>query len=293
MSQNNSIFLACNFDESLALREYLLSCMQRAGMTVLDLQSGATPNAITSGLQNANCSVHILSKDYGKTLDTDPATSLAKFQFLEAKKKLAANPDTFKMFIWYPPEVLAATKEPLQEEFINEIRNSITQNMVFANIASPIQLVDDMRSMLATEQKTKFDIKEAEVFLVFNQLDEGEADSIIDMLSDIVDVQKLNIVQDSDMDYSEFCSQQIEKSKLAVVYFKETSDWALPFAQQIWKKVGGASSHTPILLIGDEDPDINMNKKFKAPKVVSLIVAGELIPLEIKVTYDKALEGSI
>jgi len=286
-----SIFLAANFDESLALREHLLSCMKSAGMQVIDPQRAA--GDIMTSLQNASCSVHILGRDYGKCLENDPATSLAKFQFGEAKKKLQADPDRFKMFIWYPPEVLVAAKEPLQEIFINEIRNSIVQNMVFTNIVSPIQLVDDMRSMLATEQKTKFDVKEAEVFLVFNQLDEGEADGIIDMLSDIVDVEKLNIVQDSDMDYSEFCSQQISKSKLAVVYFKETSDWALPFAQQIWKKVGGASSHTPILLIGDEDPEINLNKKFKAPKVISLIVAGELIPLEIKVNYDKALEGYI
>jgi len=287
-----SIFLSCNFDASLALREHLLACMQSAGMNVIDLQNQADPESQVAGsLQNASCSVHILSSDYGKT--TAANVSLAKFQFNEAKKKLQADPDTFKMFIWYPPEVLAAPKEPLQEEFINEIRNSIVQNMVFTNIASPIQLVDDMRSMLATEQKTKFDVKDAEVFLVFNQLDEGEADGIIDMLSDIVDVEKLNIVQDSDMDYSEFCSQQISRSKLAVVYFKETSDWALPFAQQIWKKVGGASSHTPILLIGDEDPETNMNKRFKAPKVISLIVAGELIPLEIKVNLDKALEGSI
>jgi len=290
-TEQPSIFLAANFDESIALREYLLSCMKSAGMQVMDPQNAT--GDITASLQNASCSVHILGRDYGKCLENDPATSLAKFQFVEAKKKLQANPDTFKMFIWYPPEVLAATKEPSQEEFINEIRNSIVQNMVFTNIASPIQLVDDMRSMLATEQKTKFDVKAAEVFLVFNQLDEGEADGIIDMLSDIVDVEKLNIVQDSDMDYSEFCSQQISKSKLAVVYFKETSDWALPFAQQIWKKVGGASSHTPILLIGDEDPETNMNKRFKAPKVISLIVSGELIPLEIKVNYDKALEGHI
>ena len=274
-----TVFFASNLDSCSGQRVELLAIMQSAGMNII------------TDLSLASCSVHILSSDYGKCLENDPSTSISKSQFKEAKKKLAANPETFKMFIWYPPEVLAATKEPLQEEFINEIRNSITQNMVFTNIASPIQLVDDMRSMLSTEQKTKFDIKEAEVFLVFNQLDEGEADGIIDMLSDIVDVQKLNIVQDSDMDYSEFCSQQIEKSKLAVVYFKETADWALPFAKQIWKKVGGASSHTPILLIGDEDPDVKLNKKFKAPKVISLIVAGELIPLEIKVNYDKVLEG--
>ena len=54
--------------------------------------------------------------------------------------------------------------------------------------------------------------------------------------------------------------------------------------------MGGASSHTPILLIGDDEPDENMNKKFTAPKIISLIVAGDLIPLEIKVQYDKVLE---
>ncbi len=145
--------------------------------------------------------------------------------------------------------------------------------------------------MISSEEKVTFDIKDAEVFLVFNQLDEAEADEIIDMLSDIVDVSKLNIIQDSDLDYSEYCSQQISKSKLAVVYFKETSDWALPFTQQVWKKVGGASSHTPILLIGDEDPEENLNKKFTAPKIISLIVSGDLIPLEIKVQYDKVIES--
>jgi hypothetical protein len=137
----------------------------------------------------------------------------------------------------------------------------------------------------------EFNINPTDVFVVHNELDEDAAAEIIDMLSDIIPVEKMNIIQDSDHDYSEYCAQQIGKSKLAVIYFKESGDWALPFVQQIWKKIGGASSHTPILLIGDEDPDTNMNKKFKAPKVVSLIVSGELIPLEIKVQYDKIIEG--
>ncbi len=300
MSQPSTpkIFLSCNFDESETHRDYVLSILERAGIDLINIQkSSAIENGFSSeidnAIQQANCSIHILSKDFGKTIDGDNTMSFAKYQFYEAKKKLLANPDTFKMFIWYPPDVLSAEKDSLQEEFINEIRNSITKNMVFTNIASPIQLVDDIRSMISSVEKTKFDIKEAEIFLVFNQLDEGEAAGIIDMLSDIVDIEKLNIVQDSDMDYSEFCSQQIGKSKLAVVYFKETSDWALPFTQQVWKKVGGASSHTPILLIGDEDPEDNMTKKFSAPKVISLIVAGELIPLEIKVQYDKIIEKII
>ena len=97
-------------------------------------------------------------------------------------------------------------------------------------------------------------------------------------------------MQDSDMNYSEYCSQQMKKSKLAVIYFKESADWALPFSQQVWKKVGGAMSKTPILLIGDDDPETNLNKKLKVPKIISLIVSGTLIPLEIKVQYDKVVE---
>ena len=291
---NPSIFVACNFDESSSLRANFLSIMQRAGMDILDIQkSGIVENdfipEVAKTLQQANCSVHILSRDFGQTLKEDSNISVAQHQLNEARKKLKANPD-FKIFIWYPPEVIAAKKDEKQEQFINEIRNSIEHNMIFTNTSSPIQLVDDIRNMMVKEEKTKFDIKETDVFLIFNQLDEPQADEIIDMVGDIIGVEKLNIIQDSDMDYSEYCSQQIGKSKLAVIYFKETSDWALPFAQQVWKKVGGATSHTPILLIGDENPDTNLNKKLRAPKIISLIIAGELIPLEIKVQYDKVLE---
>jgi hypothetical protein len=169
----------------------------------------------------------------------------------------------------------------------------LVEGMQFSNVTSPVQLVDDLRHTFSSVAKTEFTINPTDVFIVHNQMDEEAAAEIIDMLSDIIPVEKMNIIQDSDHDYSEYCAQQIGKSKLAVIYFKESGDWALPFVQQIWKKVGGASSHTPILLIGDEDPDTNMNKKFKAPKVVSLIISGELIPLEIKVQFDKVVEGII
>ena len=280
-----SLFLASTGEEQSSMKNDFALILNRAGINVIsDSDIGA--------LANANCSVHILSRDYGQTLKEDFSTSISKYEFNEARKRLKEDTD-FKMFIWYPPEVVSATKDEKQEQFINEIRNSIERNMIFTTTSSPIQLVDDIRNMMVKEEKTKFDVKDTEVFLIFNQLDETQAAEIIDMVSDIIDIEKLNIIQDSDMDYSEYCSQQIGKSKLAVVFFKETSDWALPFTQQVWKKIGGATSHTPILLIGDEDPDTNLNKKLKVPKIISLIISGELIPLEIKVQYDKVLEGSV
>jgi hypothetical protein len=243
---------------------------------------------ITEEINSASCSVHIFGLDYGTLLEGQ-SISLAHYQYNVALNKLKEN-SSYKIFVWFPYSI-NEIKDELQLKFISDIRNNITHGINFSNTSSAIQLVDDLRTSVKVESKQEFDIKDTDVFLVYNQLDDYDANDVAEMLSDIIPIEKLNIVQDSDMDYSEFCAQQIGKSKLAVIYFKESADWALPFTQQIWKKIGGASSHTPILLIGDEDPETNTNKKFKAPKVVSLIVAGELIPLEIKVQYDKIIEA--
>ena len=249
-------------------------------------------SVVKQSLVASNCSILILFPEHTLFSGDGAGNSLAKFQFLEAKKQLEKDP-AFRLIVWLPPSTDLLALEPAQSEFINEVRNNISKNMVFSNAFSSLQLVDDIRSLMDVKEEINFNLNTTDIFLISNQLDENEAAEIIDMLSDIVPVEKLSIVQDSDMDYSEYCSQQIGKSKLAVVYFKESADWALPFAQQVWKKIGGASSHTPILLIGDEDPDSNLNKKLRAPKVISLIVPGQLIPLEIKVQFDKVLEGKV
>jgi hypothetical protein len=287
------VFLAkCN-EQQASFRSELLSVLKSAGMEVVpDEGAFHDPDleAIPSQISSANCSVHILFPQYGPV--SDSGISAAKHQFFEAKKKLEADP-SFRVFVWLQPSTEMNQAEVQQLDFINEVRNNISKNMVFSNAASAIQLTDDIRSLMEKREEIVFDLNSTDIFLISNQLDENEANEIIDMLSDIVPVEKLNIIQDSDTDYSELCKQQISKSKLAVIYFKESAEWALPFAQQVWKKIGGATTHTPILLIGDEDPDTNLNKKFNAPKVISLIIAGELIPLEIKVNYDKVIEGKV
>jgi hypothetical protein len=292
LNSGTTVFLSLCSESQSPLRNDLSQVLSSAGMNIVPGEKPSSEQILQMVRQNladANCSILILFPDYGPLFGENSGISLSKFQFLEAKKQLEINP-LFKLIVWLPPSTDLLALEPAQMEFINEVRNNITKNMVFSNAYSTLQLVDDLRSLMDVKEETVFDVSATDIFLISNQLDENEANEIIDMLSDIVPVEKLSIIQDSDMDYSEYCSQQIGKSKLAVVYFKESAEWALPFAQQVWKKIGGASSHTPILLIGDEDPDTNSNKKLKVPKVISLIVAGELIPLEIKVQYDKVTD---
>ena len=291
MTAHKVYLSACTLEAS-DLRNELCEVLKSAGMEVLpeqDLAPAQQAAHVSALLKESNTAVIILEpKSIRLEADGRPVFWLPYLMQL-AQQELSARQD-FNIIVWLSPRFPLALFDPDQQQFVNEVRNNIGKNMVFTNAASAIELVDDLRSLLDVKETTLFDLKDTEIFLISNLLDDYEANEVVDMLMDIVPVEKLSIIQDSDMDYSEYCSQQIGKSKLAVVYFKESGDWALPFAQQVWKKIGGASSHTPILLIGDEDPETNMNKKFKAPKVMSLIVSGELIPLEIKVQYDKITE---
>ncbi len=288
-NSSTTVFLSLCSEEQMSIRHELSSVLQSAGMSVVPGDNFLKNNTISSFVPEialSNCSVHILFPEYLPLAENDADISLAKFQFYEAKKHLESNPQ-FKMFIWLSPSITSSNVEAKQNDLINEVRNNISKNMVFSNASSAIQLVDDIRSAMEVKETVVYDIHATDIFLISNQLDEIEASEIIDMLTDIVPIENLNIIQDNDIDYSELCKQQIPQSKLAVVYYKYSSDWALPFTQQVWKKIGGAATKTPILLIGDEDPNTNIGKKFVAPRVISMIVAGELIPLEIKVQYDK------
>lgn len=286
------VFLPACSEEQSSLRNALSSVLQSAGMEIVLGDPNACKEGNSAAIQhsfsNAGCSVHILFPQYAPVLANDPAVSMAKFQFLEAKKYLESNPD-FKMIVWLPPSPDPSVVDPLQSEFINEVKNSISSNMVFSNESSTIQLVDDIRSLMEVKEVPVLNLNPTDVFLIFNEVDEMDAGEIMDMLNDVVPIENLNIIQDDDTDYSELCKQQIPQSKLAVVYYKLTSEWAFPFTQQVWKKIGGASSTTPILLIGDEDPNAKNPKKLVAQKVITMLVPGALIPLEIKVQYDKVV----
>jgi hypothetical protein len=162
--------------------------------------------------------------------------------------------------------------------------------MMFSNSAGPMQLVDDIRVIMMKRDVAVYDSKDTDIFFIFNQQDEEDAKVITDRLSLEYPVEILNIMPDGEDQYRGISSQQIPKSKLAVVYFKYAADWALPFIKQIWKEVGGASSPTPLFLVGEDDPRSNMARAFKAPKVVSVVVPKETIPAEVKKVYNTIIE---
>ncbi len=286
-----NIYLAWTSGDLKESREEMAIILQKAGFNVLPAvdcpaDDETFKSKVAEEMQKCVCSLHMLSGEFGRRFESDEEVSFPQYQFLESKKKIDALGPDFNVFVWQLPEN-SKTIKPSQLEFIKYIRNNITRNMMFSNSQGPMQLVDDMRVVIMKADAKVYDSKDTDIFFIFNQQDEQEATLIVDQLSLEYPVETMNILAEGEDSYREISTQQIPKSKLAVVYFKYAADWALPFIKQIWKQVGGASSPTPMFLVGDDNPHSNIARSFKAPRVTSVVVPKEAIPDEVKKVYSK------
>jgi hypothetical protein len=292
--QRPNLYLAWTSSDLKEQREELAIILQKAGFNVLPSTDCPADDEtfkarVTEEMAKCTCSLHMLSGEFGRRFESDEEISFPQFQFLEAKKRIDAADEDFNSFIWVYPEG-SQTIKPAQQNFIKYIRNNITRNMMFSNSQGPMQLVDDIRVVMMKQDVTVYDSKDTDIFFIFNQQDEVDAKIITDMLSLEYPVEIMNIMPDGEDQYREISTQQIPKSKLAVVYFKYAADWALPFIKQVWKQVGGASSPTPLFLVGEDDPKSNLARNFKAPKVVSTIVPKDKVPAEVKKVYTTVID---
>ncbi|MBL7861315.1 MAG: hypothetical protein JNJ65_09135 [Cyclobacteriaceae bacterium] len=291
--QRPSVYLAWTSSDLKEQREEMAIILQKAGFNVLPSTDCPADDEIfkqrvAEEMSKCACSLHMLSGEYGRRFESNDEISFPHYQFLEAKKRIDANGADFNSFIWLYPD--AESIKPAQQNFIKYIRNNITRNMMFSNSQGPMQLVDDIRVVMMKQDVTVYDSKDTDIFFIFNQQDEVEAKVITDKLSLEYPVEIMNIMPDGEDQYREISTQQIPKSKLAVVYFKYAADWALPFIKQVWKQVGGASSPTPLFLVGEDDPKSNLARNFKAPKVVSVIVPKDKVPAEVKKVYTTVID---
>lgn len=269
------VFLAWTSKELAARREELALVCTKAGMHVVPatdcpLDEDEFRARTKEALAAATCALHLLGNEFGRRFEDDEECSFPMYAYQEARRVGAERP-TFRQFVWYCPDETLAVK-PAQQAFVTAIRNELTAQCTFTNASSAMQLVEDLRQTLVQAVPPPASIeKETDIFFVYNHLDSYEANEITDRLSEEFPLELLTIEPDSEDLYKEITVRTIPKSKLAVVYFKHSADWALPFVKQVWRLVGGAGSSTPILFVGEDDPVHNRMRAFKAPKVISRI----------------------
>ena len=289
-----SIFLAWTSSEIKAQREETALVLQKAGFNVLPsidcpADDEDFKQKVNEDLKKCSCSLHIMGNEFGRRFESENEISFPQYEINEVKKIVEVPDSAFQCFIWNVNNPVKPTN-PAQQELVRGIRNNITRNMIFSNSPGAMQLVDDIRVVMMKEEVALFDSKDTDIFFIFNQQDETDAGRITDLISEHYPIETLNIMPDGDESYREKSAQQIPRSKLAVVYFKYAADWAIPFVKQIWKEVGGASSPTQIMLVGENDPISNASRVFKAPKVLSYIVPKEEVPEEVKKVYVKVVK---
>lgn len=276
LSQNRTkAFLPVSSTELNEYRKQLIGVLQSANIEVVENSDQLT---------KAQCSIHILGSQYNNTT-ADLNIANDEYWFKQAYNQINEN-NLFRIFVWQPPSLQNLIISPRQNEFINSIRNNLVQNMTFSSHHSPVMLVEDIRSIIYAEKKAVFDTIPTEVFFIYNEIDEDLGNGIVEILNDVVKIEKLNISLNLGTDYSELISQQIQKSQLTAIYFNRAANWAVPFTKQVWKNIGGASANKKILMIGDADYEENQNILFDAPNVTNISTSTELIALETKVFYD-------
>lgn len=288
---NPTLFLAWTSSDLKAKRDEIAIMLERAGFNVLPSTDCPSDDndfrqTVKQTLLKVDYSVHLISTEYGRKFEDNDSLSYPKHQYLEAFE-IAQNPSMqFQMFIWYiqPP---GATMKPLQQAFVSEIRMNINDKMMFSNVTGAFQLVENILAAVRKKKEDKAEVKDIEMFFMYCEDDELEASGLTNQISQEYPLETLNILSAGRENYREISKQQTLKSKLAIVYFKYGAEWAIPFIKQLWREVGGASSPTQLMLVGEDNPKSNQARKFKAPKVICEIVPKEIIPQEITNSYQK------
>lgn len=286
------VFLAWTTSKKMnARREELALVCTKAGLHVVPATDCPADeeefrHRTLEGLAAADCSLHLLGNEFGRPFDDDEATSLPKYAYDQARLQAASRP-AFQQFVWYSPDA-ALPVNPNQQAFVGQIRNELTAQCTFSSAPNAPQLVEDLRNALAQAAPPPVSAAEsAGIFFINNLLDCDEANAITDQLSEVHMLDTLMIKPDSVGLDKDLVALRIAQSKLAVVYFKHSADWALPFVKQMWQLVGGAASPTPILFVGEDYPEQNRLQSFKAPKVISRIQPHLGVSEEVQRVFQK------
>jgi hypothetical protein len=269
------VFLAWTSKDLTARREELALVCAKAGLRVVPcfdcpLDEDEYRLRTREALAEADCAIHLLGNEFGRRFEDDEDCSFPMFAYREARTLAAARPQ-FRVVVWHCPDESQPVK-PAQQAFVAAVHNELTKQCTLTNVGSAMQVVEDVRAALSRATPPPAAVeKENDIFFVYNEQDSEEANAITDRLSEEFPLDILTIEPNSEDLYKELTVQAIPKSRLAVVYFKYSADWALPFVKQVWRLVGGANSTTAILFVGEDDPAHNKMRGFKAPKVISSI----------------------
>ena len=281
-NQQTKVFIADATGEMTGTRMRLERVLRRAGMGVVSVSGEFSAEEVSTLIGSCDCSVHILGSVNIYDEDGDGYNSPAGVQYRVAKE---FRDEKFKMFLWNPLGVIDT-----QNAYISAIRRDIVENTVYSQVTSPIVFVEDLRTIMSASPKAKINIGAADIFFIYNDADRDTASEVLSMLQDIQKVTSLGINMSSTTSYTDYINSQLQASKMGVIYVDYSIDWLLPFARQLWKDSGGNSAKVPLYVAANSEHVSAQDLKSLKGFMEYTLTGKSLIPLEIKVYFDKKTE---
>ncbi len=289
--RRQQVYLAWTTDDIAENRQTLLVMLEKAGMEVFPTEpmpgdEAAFKQQVDAMVAKADFSIHLLGGEVGETLSSDANTSRSKHQYERSLAKSKASQGAFKRVVWAVPlEGLILQGE--QQDFIVSVQNALTPEVMFSTVSNPAQFIDETRAFLDTESAPKAPPKDYDIAFISNVNDAADCYETIEKLEKDgkLKLTTLTVVPENEADYKSQGADMVRRSKLAVIYFKDASDWAISYVKMVWKYIGGASANTPFLLIGEDEPRRNRFLNFKAPQVKLEVVKREEVLQRIQDIY--------
>lgn len=280
-NQQIKVFLADATGDMTGARMRLGRVLRKAGMGVVSPPEHCSAMEARTLIGTCDCSVHLLGgvNIYDGEGDNK---SQAHIQYRAAK---SFHDDDFKMFLWNPSGVIDD-----RNSYITAIRRDIVENTVYSQATSPIVFVEDLRTVMSVSPKMNIDIGTADIFFIYNDADRDTAGEVLSMLQDIHQVTSLGINMSSATSYTDYINSQLQASKMGVIYFDYSMEWAMPFARQLWKDSGGKSSKVPLFVAANSAHATPDEMRALKGFMDFTLTEKSLIPLEVKVYFDKMME---
>lgn len=277
-------YVPAEYDE---VRRTLKIMLNKAGFEVLPdyFPEDEISFRSTVELFMAQSSIATIILGNAKGLKFADGSSYQEFQINCAIEK-SKNAD-FKILVWHLDASESLENGNASFVLLNKFNNHLPDNLLLTTVTDYAQLVDDFRTFFWKDQKNNRQPKENEICLICNDNDKEAILPTLEQLQKAkVKIAPFIALPENGNSNKNIVIDLVFKSKIAVIFFNESSDWALAFAKQIWRLAGGASANTPFLLIGENEPRRNRLINFKAPNLFTKIVAPDEVEATILQFYE-------
>jgi len=279
LTMQRTIYLSRLPQSNAKLRRRMVKIINRAGMMVINPDDNFSAEATSSLIQQADIILSVITSD---TLDN---TNKNVFNEIESVNSFHDIISKKPVIVWCSRDLLEVLKRKGDYKIIEGLKKLIS-NQHFISYSSLIKLVDDLRRIKLRKEE-KGNTKLYDITFISNENDKLKSEETQLLINDILKINPIYIDFSKQENYATICSESILNSRLCVVFSKNSTEWAINFSQQVWKLIGGVSSHIPILVIFDKETTSPKQVSLDVPNIYKLFTEDTLAGLEIKMFYEK------